>query len=221
MSTSAAFPSSLFEHIVVNSCSESSIRFVRGSSSRYCCVAGDRSARRQTRAQDRRQEAGWTGDGLTDPQYDIAQGAREPPDVVSRHAANARWTTPGTQTIPEARTHPIGEWASANEWAEWNPFPVSVPVGVGGVEVEKPNQPGLVRQPSEDGSMGDQNPVRTRTTPPSGEARRRKSARASRPPVTHRSHRRAVHCNLRAEPWYTLFHPRAHTNASHSPGRRR
>ena len=92
------------------------------------------------------------------------RGAREPPDVVSRHAANARWTTPGTQAIPEARTHPIGEWASANEWAEWNPFPVSVPVGVGGVEVEKPNQPGLVRQPSEDGSMGDQNPVRTRTT---------------------------------------------------------
>ena len=104
------------------------------------------------------------GRRVTDPQYDIAEGAREPPDVVSRHAANARWATPGTQAIPEARTHPIGEWTSANEWAEWNPFPVSVPVGVGGVEVEKPNQPGLVRQPSEDGSMGDQNPVRTRTT---------------------------------------------------------
>lgn len=36
ISTSAAFESSLFEHIAVNSCSESSIRFVRGSSSRYC-----------------------------------------------------------------------------------------------------------------------------------------------------------------------------------------
>ena len=78
MSTSAAFPSSLFEHIVVNSCSESSIRFVRGSSSRYCCVAvaGYRPARRQTRAQEGRQEAGWTRDGLTDPQYDIAQGGQ-------------------------------------------------------------------------------------------------------------------------------------------------
>ena len=36
MSTSAALERSLFEQIAVKSCSESSIRFVRGSSSRYC-----------------------------------------------------------------------------------------------------------------------------------------------------------------------------------------
>ena len=38
MRTRAALDRSLFEHIAVNSWSESSIRFVRGSSSRYCAT---------------------------------------------------------------------------------------------------------------------------------------------------------------------------------------
>ena len=116
MSTSAAFARSLFEQTAVNSCSESSIRFVRGSSSRYCTRAAEpsrpsrRKSGRSKEARSGRREAGesgcrcgsWGGvNGI--------QGPREPTGRAARGFENAQCGRDGRR----GRVRAVRTWRGA------------------------------------------------------------------------------------------------------------